>query len=181
MTGAAATIALLRGVNVGGAGKLPMAAFRALLEGLGCTGVATYIQSGNAVFRSAVPKPELGARIAAAIAEGHGFRPEVFLLSHGEIEAALAANPFPVAEAEGNKVHLFFFAADVSGVDLAPVAALARRGERVAVAGRVLYLHAPEGIGRSELAQKMGRFLPGPATARNLSSVRAIAALALAL
>lgn len=171
-------VALLRGVNVGGAGKLPMAGFRALLEGLGCREVRTYIQSGNAVFRCTVAPGALAGRIAAAVAEGYGFRPEVILLSEGELAAAVAANPFEVpAEAE-KTVHLFFFAAVLGAVDLAPIAALARRGERVAAAGRVLYLHAPEGIGVSELARQMGRHLPGPATARNLRSARAILALA---
>lgn len=172
------SVALLRGVNVGGAGKLPMAGFRAVLEGLGCAAVATYIQSGNAVFRSALPRDALAERIAAAVAAGYGFRPEVMLFSAGELEAAVAANPFPVAEAAEQTVHLFFFAAPVAGLDLAPIAALARRGERVAAAGRLLYLHAPEGIGRSELAQRMARHLPAAATARNLRSARAILALA---
>lgn len=173
-------VALLRGVNVGGAGQLPMAGLRALLEALGCTEVATYIQSGNAVFRSA-RRDGLGAGIADAVAAGFGFRPEVMLLSRAEIEAALAADPFPVPAGQEKTVHYFFFAESPGAFDLAPVAALARRGERVAAAGRVVYLHAPEGIGRSELAAKMGRHLPAPVTARNLRTVRRLAEMARAL
>lgn len=174
-------IALLRGINVGGAGKLPMAAFRALLGNLGCESVATYIQSGNAVFRSAAPAGTLAPAIAAAIAEAHGFRPAVLLLTLTEMEAALAANPFPVPAEQGQTVHLFFTEGALDGLDLTPIEALARNGERVAVRGRTLFLHAPAGIGRSELAAKLSRHLPGPATARNLRSTLAIAALARAL
>jgi uncharacterized protein (DUF1697 family) len=174
-------VALLRGVNIGGSGKLPMAGFRALLEGLGCEGVASYIQSGNAVFRSAEPRAALGPRIAEAVEAGYGFRPAVFLLTLGELEAALAGNPFPVPEELGKTVHLIFLGETVEGLDLAPLVALAKNGERVAARGRVLYLHAPAGVGRSELVAKMGRFLPGPTTGRNLRSVMAIAAMARAL
>jgi uncharacterized protein (DUF1697 family) len=61
-------VLLLRGINVGGAGKLPMPALKALLEGVGCTSVATYIQSGNAVFRGADDRAALAEAIGAAIA-----------------------------------------------------------------------------------------------------------------
>lgn len=176
-----ARIALLRGVNVGGTGRLPMAEFRALLDEIGLGPARTYLQSGNAVFRSAAAAAGIEARIAGAVAARFGFRPACFVLGLDALEAALAANPFPVPEPEEQTLHLFFLREDRAGGDAAPLAAGARRGERVAFGPGVLYLHAPEGIGRSELAQKVERLLGQPATARNLRSVRAIAALARAL
>jgi uncharacterized protein (DUF1697 family) len=71
-----ARIALLRGVNVAGAGKLPMAAFREALTGLGLTRVATYIQSGNGVFESDLATDTLEPMIRKAVGAGFGFTPE---------------------------------------------------------------------------------------------------------
>ena len=73
-------VLMLRGVNVGGAGRLPMADLRALLTRLGCEAVETYIQSGNAVFRFAGDAAVLAeADCARALPKRFGFRPAVFL------------------------------------------------------------------------------------------------------
>ncbi len=180
MTEGERQVALLRGVNVGGAGRLPMAGLRALLTALGCREVVTHIQSGNAVFRppAAAAGARLAERIAAAVAEGYGFRPAVALLSAGELRQALADNPFPVADQAGRQLTVFFLAEAGAAIDLAPIAALATAGERVAAAGRALYLFAPEGIGRAALARRLERLLPGPATGRNLNTLQALLALA---
>lgn len=79
-------VALLRGVNVSGAGKLPMAEFRAMLAGMGFGGVQSCIQSGNAVFRSELGARELEAMIRDAVAARFGFAPD---------EAALRALALP--------------------------------------------------------------------------------------
>ena len=99
-------VVLLRGVNVGGAGKLPMAGFRAMLEGLGFGRVETYIQSGNAVFDSDLAAAELEGIIRGGIADRFSFAPECFVLSADEIGAALTDHPFQGAE--GNRVHVVF-------------------------------------------------------------------------
>ena len=77
----AVRIALLRGVNVAGAGKLPMAEFRDMLAGMGFGSVQTYIQSGNAVFDSDLAATRLEATIGDAVEERFGFRRDVFVLS----------------------------------------------------------------------------------------------------
>ena len=182
MTGAGAPmsaevlIALLRGVNVGGAGRLPMAEWRGMLAAIGCTGVQTYIQSGNAVFRA--ERTGLAEAIGSGIVGRFGFRPHVFLLTLPEIEAVLAANPFAPPQGLEKTVHIFFLDHPAPDADLAGIQTLAAPDEAFHLTDAAFYLHAPSGIGRSVLAQKLGRFLAVPTTARNLASVQAVVTLA---
>jgi uncharacterized protein (DUF1697 family) len=174
-------VALLRGVNVGGHHKLPMADFRRLLSGLGYEDTATYIQSGNAVFRSDDTADAIGVAVSREIEARFGFRPQVFLLSGGALATALALNPFASeAEADGQKVHLLFLESPLQPDALAALNAAAGPGENAALVGSVLYLHTPEGYGRSALAQAAAR-LKVPMTGRNARSAAAIAALAQAV
>ncbi len=169
-------IALLRGVNVGGHRKLPMAELRDLASGLGLESPRTYIQSGNLVFTAAAQDPDaLGEKIAAAIEVLFGFSAPVWVLSREELGAAMAANPFP--DAEPNRLHLWFLTAPAAP-DPAAIDAHAAPDERWALVGRVLYLHAPSGIGRSKLAAGMERLLGVEATARNWRTMTAVAGLA---
>ena len=102
-------IALLRGVNVGGNNSLPMKGLRELLEGLGHTNVATYIQSGNCVFQSkSASAAKISEGIAAAIKSGFGFKPAVITLSLKELDAALEDNPFPQGSDDLKSVYVFF-------------------------------------------------------------------------
>tara|TARA_Y100000815_G_scaffold168850_1_gene153239 strand:+ start:4704 stop:5243 length:540 start_codon:yes stop_codon:yes gene_type:complete len=171
-------IALLRGVNVGGANKLPMADFRALLSAQGFGDVATYIQSGNAVFLAEGTPDALSGIIRDGIAARFGFRPDVIVLPLDALDGALAANPFPEADDAPNQLHLFFLGRPDT-LDTAPLQGAATAGERLAQRGAVLYLHTPNGFGRSKLAEKLARHFSGvPMTGRNLRSCRKIAELA---
>ncbi len=174
-------VALLRGVNVGSTGRLPMAAFRVMLERLGAQDVQTYIQSGNAVFRSDQGAPGLAGEIAAAIAEKFGFHPAVLLREADEIDDILAANPFAQASADPKCVHIYFLAQPASGADVAGLQALAARGEAFHLTDAAFYLFAPEGIGRSVLAARAERLLGVPATARNLRTAAALGQMAQAM
>lgn len=168
-------IALLRAVNVSGVNRLPMEEFRALLVSLGLTNAKTYIQSGNAVFQSDLTAPVLSARIADAVLAKFGFRPPVLMLSRTEIDAALADCPF--ATEPPDKVHFFFMERALPGATADFLKSVATAGERYAYRGKVLWLHLPDGIGRSKLAHRVMN-LPLDITARNMKSVAAIASLA---
>lgn len=171
-------VALLRGINVGGAGKLPMAAFRSLLAGLGYENAKTYIQSGNAVFRAPDPKGQIVQSIANAIEQDFGFRPHVFVLPPDDLKAVVSANPYQAeAEADGAKVHLFFLEGGLPTGALEQLAPFATQNEEAELIGDVLYLHTPEGMGRSKYAEKLSR-LNVPMTARNMRSAAAILELA---
>lgn len=167
-------VVLLRGVNVGGAAKLPMAAFRAVLEDLGLRRVETCIQSGNAVFDSELTAAELEVMIRGGIAARCGFAPECFVLTADEIGAALTDHPFQGGE--GNRVHVVFLR-ETPAPDEATLRALALPGDGWSVASGRFTLHTPGGYGSSKLAEKLPRLLPAPMTARNLRTVAALVAM----
>ncbi|MCE7987844.1 MAG: DUF1697 domain-containing protein [Caldilinea sp. CFX5] len=175
-------IGLLRGINVGGNNKLPMKELVTLLQGLGLQQVKTYIQSGNVVFQSdRTDRTALAAAITAAIDKSYGFAPQLFILTVAELEAAIAANPFPEGESEPKTLHLFFLDAAPTNPDWAKVEALKAPNERFALIDKVFYLHAPDGIGRSQLAEKFHRGWQVGITARNWRTVQEIAQMAAAL
>lgn len=157
-------IILLRGINVGGHNKLPMAEFKTVLEGLGARDVKTYIQSGNAVLRGNID----GQAIGAAIEDAKGFRPSVMVLSRARFVAIADANPFP--NAEGKTVHIWFLA-EPPHFDTKRADELATSTERYRVTDTAIYLHAPDGIGRSKLAAKIEALAQVPATARNWNTM----------
>lgn len=165
-------IALLRGINVGGANRLPMAELRGELERLGLDRVETYIQSGNIVFGSdAGSADQLAERIEAAIEDAHGFRPRVLVLSAARLREAMQSNPFPAAEAEPKTLHLYFLAERPVDVDLSALEEVASPAERFELGDGVFYLHTPDGYGRSKLASRAEKLLGVPATARNWRTV----------
>jgi uncharacterized protein (DUF1697 family) len=172
-------VALFRGINVGGRNSLPMRELVAVLENLGLQEVRTYIQSGNVVFQSKSGEPaELASSIGDAIAKSHGFKPEVMLLEVDELEAAVAANPFPEAESEPKSLHLYFLVSEPEHPDLEGLERVRRESERFQLEGKVLYLYAPQGIGRSKLAARVERSLGVAVTARNWRTVCKIEAMA---
>lgn len=172
-------IAFLRGVNMGGHHKLPMKALAALMEGLGCRDVRTYIRSGNAVFRHPADDPApLARHIRETIHEAHGFAPRVLLLRREALEHAAAANPFPEGEAAPARLALFFLSRAPERPDFAGLERVRGRAEAYALQGATFYLYAPEGFGRSKLAARVERLLGVEATARNWRTVTAVLALA---
>jgi uncharacterized protein (DUF1697 family) len=175
-------ILLLRGINVGGKNRLPMADLVADLEALGLENVKTYIQSGNVVFQASsdavLDVEALQDDVAGRIERRHGFRPQVVVLGAGALEQAAAANPFPEAEAEPRSLHLFFLASAADAPDLEGLEAVKASSERFELADGVFYLHAPDGIGRSRLAAKVEKSLGVTVTARNWRTVRKLLEMA---
>ena len=172
-------VALFRGINVGGHNRLAMKDLVAALESVGAQDVATYIQSGNAVFRSEeTDASSLSDRIRAEIRDRHGFEPQVLLLGSGEMEKAIRSNPFPEAESEPRTLHLYFLAATPERPDLDGLEEIQGKRERFFLGEGVFFLHAPDGIGRSGLAANAERLLGVPATARNWRTVRKVMEMA---
>ncbi|WP_338895455.1 DUF1697 domain-containing protein [Streptomyces sp. TG1A-60] len=173
--------ALLRGINVGGNKKVPMADLRTLLTGLGHDGVATYLQSGNAVFTSDHgDENSLAAEIAAAVEKHFGFTVDVLVRDHAYLAAVQGACPFPAAELEGRQLHVTYFSAPVDTNRFETIDQQAFLPEKFALGDRALYLYAPEGLGRSRLAEVLSRprLLKGlTATTRNWNTVVKLAEL----
>lgn len=172
-------VALLRGINVGGRNKLPMRELTPLLAGLGLQNVKTYIQSGNVVFQSAeADLAQLAQAITDAIRQQHGFAPYVLILEQAAFAAAAAANPFPEGEREPKSLHLFFMDGRPRADDVAALERVKAPNERYALLDRVFYLHAPDGIGRSKLAEAVGKGWGVNITARNWRTVSEVLAMA---
>ncbi len=172
-------IALLRGINVGGKGKLPMADLVAALESFEFSHVRTYIQSGNVVLRSRLKSSEQVAKqVRKAIAEGCGIEPEVIVLTATELQTVIDSNPFPSATEEPTSLHFFFLGALPEQADDEKLEAKRSSSERYERVGKVFYLHAPEGIGRSKLAASVERILGVPVTARNWRTVNTLMEMA---
>ena len=165
-------IALFRGINVGGKNSLPMKELIVILEDMGARKIKTYIQSGNAVFQSDKKNfSQFSKRLAAEIKERHGFEPHVLIVGFEAIEKAMADNPFPEAEADPSSLHLGFLASVPKSPDLRKLDSLRKESERFHMSERVLYLHAPEGVGRSKLAASSEKLLGVPMTDRNWRTV----------
>lgn len=143
-----------------------------ILQGLGCTHVKTYIQSGNAVFLHRAAAPALTKKIRAAVAAAKNFEPAVLLLSHEQLKRAAEANPFPEGEKDPSKLHLSFFAAKPKKPDLDLLEELRTESEHFALKPEAFYLHAPDGIGRSKLAAKVEQAIGVPITGRNWRTVQ---------
>ena len=150
----------------------------ALLEDLGARNVGTYIQSGNAVFQSGKGASLLSEKIGGAVERDHGFRPRVLVWEAERIERAVEGNPFPEAESEPKTLHLYFLASVPGRPDLDAMQDIKTSSERFVLGEDVLYLHTPDGLGRSKLAAKAEKLLGVPATARNWRTVSKVLAMA---
>ena len=165
----ASHVALLRGINVGGRNKVPMADLRQVVASLGHTAITTYIQSGNVLFDTPeTDTAKLAAALETAIGERFGIWASVVVLSRDELAGVLAANPYQ-DEPNPKLVHVVFLNADLPQDLLDRIAAaesaVAAKGSRdtVQAASHALFLHTPDGSGTSELAQVLFRIISPPA------------------
>jgi len=187
----ASHVALLRGINVGGRNKVPMADLREVVTSLGHTDVSTYIQSGNVLFSTAdTDTAKLAAALESAIEDRFGIWSSVVVLSRDELAGVLAANPYP-DEPNPRLVHVVFLNAPPASDLLTRISAagdaVAAKGSRdtVQAAGRALFLHTPDGFGTSELAQNVFKIIAPPknkkpglaATARNWATATKLLSL----
>jgi uncharacterized protein (DUF1697 family) len=187
--------ALLGAVNVGGR-RVPMAELRDVLRGLGHTDVRTYLASGNAVFagggdgddggdggggggRDDGALDAIAATIEAALKDRFGFEVPCLVRTGGYLRAVLDACPFPADELAGKQLHAIFYSAPVAADRFAGIDRQAFLPEEFALGDRVLYLHAPGGVGRSPLSAALskcaGRLKDIRGTGRNWNTVKALA------
>jgi len=173
-------ISLLRGVNVGGNKKIRMAELKALYASLGFGGVTTYVQSGNVVFNVESADPAaLATRIEAAIAARFAFDVTVLLRTPDELRHILDNNPFLTPDVNPSQLHVLFLARPSTNETIDALMVPATHGERWQLAGRELYIHYPNGSGRSKVtAAYFERTLGVAITARNWNTVNALHKLA---
>jgi uncharacterized protein (DUF1697 family) len=168
-----AFIALLRAVNVGGTGKLPMTELKTMCEAAGFKSVKTYIASGNVVFKSSKTESQVKAALEKALAAYAGKPVGVLVRTAAEMAAVSAANPFP--EMPNNCTVAIFLdskppagaVTDISG----------RAEERLALGLREIYVYYGAGMGTSKLKIRAAK----TGTARNMNTVAKLAEMAAAL
>jgi uncharacterized protein (DUF1697 family) len=146
-------VALLRGINVGGKHRVPMADLRALFEENGCRDVETFIQSGNVVFaatESALPK--LARTLPMAMEKKFGFPIPLVLRTAKELAAVTKTNPYLAKSGpESNALHVVFLR------DLPEKAAIAAMdpnrspGDEFTILGRDVFVNCPKGVGQTKL------------------------------
>ena len=166
-------VALLRAVNVGGTGKLPMADLKILCGDAGFLRAKTYIASGNVVFESKAAAAKVKAELEMRLRSHAGKRIDVLLRTAAEMRAVLKANPFP--KAAPNFTYALFLNEKPPRDTLDRVGGL--KDEEIKLGKREIYVHYPTGLGRSKLkipAAKSG-------TARNMNTVAALVEIAATL
>ena len=160
-------IALLRAVNVGGTGKLPMADLKSICEDAGFTRVETYIASGNVVFESKAAPSKVKAELEARLLEYAGKPIGVMVRTAAEMRTVLKANPF--RDGEGKYTYAIFL--DHRPPHEALDHVTGQSDEKMSLGDREIFVHYPSGMGRSKLqipAAKTG-------TARNMNTVAKLA------
>lgn len=164
--------ALLRGVNVGKAKRVPMAEFQALLGGLGYERVSTLLNSGNAVFHAAKGPPAThAAKIARALSAKFGFDVPVVVKSLQDLQAIVRENSLAASAPDHARLVAVFAQEGKALESLAPLTGLRGPSERFLIGRHAAYLHCPDGI----LASRIGEALLGRAgnavTTRNWATV----------
>lgn len=160
-------VALLRGVNVGGAGTLPMADLRQIATATGLGQVRTYIQSGNLVFSTPTGSTaSVASTLRTAIAKATPLDPEVIVRTRAELAAVIEDSPFLRRGEDPAHLHVVFMAGEaaslIAGFDPHP-----QLSEEVAALGREMHLFLPGGVGRSKLAAAVVRRTGPVGTMRN--------------
>jgi uncharacterized protein (DUF1697 family) len=165
-------VLLLRGINVGRNNRIRMPELVALLEATGCTGVSTYLQSGNALVDSDLPDDELTARVEQALAD-HGVPVRVLARSRTDLEALLATDPFTGRDLDPALLHVGFLSAAPDPARVAELDAAALLPEELVVRGREVWLWYARGVQETRLTRPLAR-LGVVVTARNARTVRAL-------
>lgn len=170
-------VAILRGINVSGQKKIPMAELRQILERHEWKNLKTYIQSGNVVFETTPKDPlELSGKIAESIMKQYGFEVPVITLTAAEIRSIIDANPF--ANKDLSKVHVTFLAIepDPGLVKQLPVSNNPKEAYRVM--GKAVYVYCPDGYGRTKIHNMFfEKKLKVTATTRNWKTCLQLAAM----
>ena len=170
-------VALLRGINLGARNKISMAALRELFEELGARNVRTYVQSGNVVFESARSARDLRERIEQAIDRELGLDVRVLLRSARHLVDVVRNNPFSTHD--GASLHVTFLEKRPKQSRVHELDPKQFLPDEFRVVGAEVYLHCPNGYGRSKLSNAFFESrLDVAATTRNWRTVTALAELA---
>jgi uncharacterized protein (DUF1697 family) len=167
-------VAMLRGINVGGARKILMKDLAALYETCGFTGVTTYVQSGNVVFDSKDKSLDKIARtIEDEIDKIYSFHAHVIVRTGADLGKVIAANPFVKKHGIDSKsLYVTFLSGVPDAKNLEPLAQLESGADRFAAVGREIFVLCPGGYGKTKLSNNFFETkLKLAATTRNWKTV----------
>ena len=171
-------VALLRGINVGKARRVPMAELRNLLAALGYRDVQTLLNSGNAIFESTTRStPAHAHRIEAALAESLGIETHVIVKSAADLAAISAENELAAVATDPSRLLVACTARADDLRSLALLAPLTRPPEKFHLGRHAAYLWCPNGILESRAAKALLGKAGRVATSRNWATIGRIAAL----
>jgi len=172
-------VALLRGVNLGGNKRVPMAELRRLVEELGFTDARTLLNSGNVVFTARANQVRGAAgRIAKAIADELGVSTTVTVLTEVEIRAIIDENPLAAIADNPSRMLIGVFAAPEARAKAQALTSRSWSPEAMVVGSRAAYLWCANGIGAGEVAFALDRALKEGVTARNVATLTKLRDLA---
>lgn len=171
-------IALLRGINVG-SNMLKMEKLRKIFADIGFPDARTYLQSGNVVLRADAAAADIAALIEGKVSEATRLPVSVLIRTPAQLQRLIAGNPFAEeAAALPRTVHVTFLAGPASKAGLAAIGKLQAGADRWQAADGEIYLHCPNGYGRSKLNNTaLERALGLRATTRNWNTVTALLAM----
>jgi uncharacterized protein (DUF1697 family) len=170
-------IAMLRGINVGGHNRIKMDQLRSSLEAVGLQQVKTYIQSGNAVFKSATISPAaLSRKIEKQIIGQFGFAVSVISRTADEINKTIANNPFlNDSSINPEKLHVAFLSEAPAPLALKKLKELTLDPDQSRCLGKEVYFYFPNGVSGSSLwKHPLDRVLSVEATTRNWKTVNTL-------
>jgi uncharacterized protein (DUF1697 family) len=173
-------IALLRGVNVGGAKKVAMADLKAMVEALGFTDVKTLLQSGNVVFRAGdESEAALEAHLEAETEKRLGLKTRYLVRDAKQWRAVIDACPFPKeAQAEPSRTLVTVGRTEMPAEALDAIRAVMLPHEKLEAVERQVYAYFGEGMGQSKAAEVLNRkAVKAVATGRNWNTVLKIGVL----
>jgi len=169
-------LALLRGINVAGKNILPMKDLAQMFSGAGCSNVRTYIQSGNVVFDTRGSAPKTAAAITAEIEKRHGYRIPMVVRTSEQLLKTIRGNPFLKAGAHEKTLYVYFLAHSPNTAAIAALDPARSAPDAFHVLGQEIYLHLPNGMGRSKLTNAyFDSKLSTTCTARNWATVLKLA------
>jgi uncharacterized protein (DUF1697 family) len=171
-------VAFLRAVNVGGTGRIAMAALKALAEDIGLADPKTLLQSGNLVFEAGGrPTAALEKLLEREINKRFAIQPDVMVRTARQLKAAMERNPFPKeAKSEPARLHVHFLKAPAGAAAVASLSRAIKGPEAVKGTGSEVFIYFPDGAGASKLTNAViERHLGARGTARNWNTVTKLA------